>query len=64
MHDALAGVVVGICEEHVPVFGQSVGVHGEPVVLTGDEAALCPVMDARLVVSTVTVPEKQEKNNT
>lgn len=61
MYDALVGVVVSICEEHVPVFRQSVRVDSEAVILTGDEAALCPIMDARLVVSTVTIPEKQEK---
>lgn len=61
MYDALVGVVVSICEEHVPVFGQSVRVDSEAVILTGDEAALCPIMDAWLVVSTVTIPEKQEE---
>lgn len=61
MYDALVGVVVSIGEEHVPVFGQSVRVDSEAVILTGDEAALCPIMDARLVVSTVTIPKKQEK---
>lgn len=58
MYDALAGVIVGVGEENVPVFGQSVGVDGEPVVLAGDEAAICPLVDAWLVVATVTVPEE------
>lgn len=57
MHDALAGVVVGIGEQNVPVVGQGVGVDSEAVVLTGDEAAVGSVMEARLVVATVTIPE-------
>lgn len=60
MHDALVGVVIGVGEEDVPVLGQGVGVDGEPVVLTGDEAAVCSLVDARLVVATVTVPERRE----
>lgn len=60
VYDALAGVVVGVGEEDVPVFGQGVGVDGEPVVLTGDEAAVCSLVDAGLVVATVTVPDGQE----
>lgn len=59
VHDALVGVIVGVGEEDVPVLGQGVGVDGEPVVLTGDEAAICSLMDARLVVSTVTVSKRQ-----
>lgn len=61
MYDALAGVVVGVGEEHVPVFGQRLGVDGEPVVLTGDEAAVCSLVDAGLVVATVTVPDRQKR---
>lgn len=57
MYDAFTGVVVGVGKEDVPVFGQGVGVDGEPVVLTGDKAAICSLVDARLVVTTVTVPE-------
>lgn len=60
VHDALIGVVVGVGEEDVPVLRQGVGVDGEAVVLTGDEAAVCPFVDARLVVATVTVPERKK----
>ena len=64
VYDALVGVVVGVGEQDVPVCRQRVGVDGEPVVLTGDEAAVCSFMDARLVVTTVTVPETRERENT
>lgn len=57
MHDAFTCVIVGVGKEDVPVFGQGLGVDGEPVVLTGDEAATCSLVDAGLVVTTVTVPE-------
>lgn len=59
MHDAFVGVVVGIGKKNVPVVRQGVWVDGEAVVLTGDEAAICSVVDARLVVAAVTIPEKQ-----
>ena len=61
VYNALAGVIVGVGKEDVPVFRQGVGVDSEAVVLTGDEAAICPVVDARLVVATVTVPERRER---
>lgn len=57
MHDALVGVVVGVGEEDVPAGGQRVGVDGEAVVLAGDEAAVRPLVDARLVVAAIAVPE-------
>lgn len=57
MYDALVGMIIGVGKEDIPVLRQGVGVDGEPVVLTGDEAALCSLVDARLVVATVTVPE-------
>lgn len=60
VHDALIGVIVGVGKEDIPVFGQGVGVDGEPVVLTGDKAAIGSLVDARLVVATVTVPERQK----
>lgn len=66
MHDALAGVVVGVGEQDVPVVRKGVWVDGEAVVLAGDEAAIRSVMDARLVVATVSVPEilnEQQKQN-
>lgn len=56
VHDAFAGVIVGVGEEHVPVLRQGPRVHSEAVVLTGDEAALGSFMDAGLVVTTVPVP--------
>lgn len=55
MHDALVGVIVGVGEEDVPAFRQRVGVDGETVVLAGDEAAVRPTVDARLVVATVAI---------
>lgn len=58
MHDALAGPVVGVGEEHVPALGEGERVHGKPVVLGGDEAAARALVDARLVVATVPVPER------
>lgn len=58
MHDAFAGVVVGVGEKDVPVIRQRVDVDGKPVVLAGDEAAVCSFVDARLVVATVTVSER------
>lgn len=57
VYDALVGMIIGVGKEDIPVLRQGVGVDGEPVVLTGDEAALCSLVDARLVVATVTVPE-------
>lgn len=60
VYDALIGVIVGVGEEDVPAFGQRVGVDGEPVVLAGDEAAVGSLVDARLVVAAVTVPERRE----
>ena len=59
VYDALVGVVIGVGEEDVPVRGERVGVHSEAVVLTGDEAAICSVVDAGLVVASVTVPERR-----
>lgn len=64
MYDALVGMIVGVGKEDIPVFRQGVGVGGEPVVLTGDVAAICSLVDARLVVATVTVPERRERKNT
>lgn len=61
MYDALVGVVVGVGEEDVPVLRQCVRVDREAVVLTGDEAAFCSLVDARLVMATVTVPERRRK---
>lgn len=58
VHDALVGVIVGVGEEDVPAAGQRVGVDGEAVVLAGDEAAVRPLVDARLVVAAVAVPEE------
>lgn len=61
MHDALVGMIIGVGKEDVPVLRQGVRVDGEAVVLTGDEAAICSLVDARLVVATVTVPERRER---
>lgn len=61
VHDALVGVIVGVGEEDVPAIGQRVGVDGEAVVLAGDEAAVRPIVDARLVVATVAIPERSER---
>lgn len=61
--DALVGVVVGVGEEDVPVLRQRVRVDGKAVVLAGDEAAICPLVYAGLVVTTVPVPERQEVQN-
>jgi len=61
VHDALIGLIIGVGEEDVPVFGQGAGVDGEAVVLTGDEASIRSLMDARLVMATVTIPKRQEK---
>lgn len=61
VHDALVGVIVGVGEEDVPAVGQRVGVDGEAVVLAGDEAAVRPLVDARLVVAAVAVPERSER---
>lgn len=63
MHDALVGVVVGIGKEHIPVVRKGVWVDSEAVVLTGDEAATCPIVDARLVVATVTISKKTSRQN-
>lgn len=61
VHDALIGVIIGVGKQDVPVFGQRVGVDGEAVVLTGDEASSRSLVDARLVVPTVTVPKKDRR---
>lgn len=63
MYNALTAVIVGVGKEDVPVFRQGIGVNGETVVLTGDEAAICSLVDAGLVVATVTVPERQEEKS-
>lgn len=63
MYDALVGVVIGVGEEDVPVFRQCGGVDGKPVILAGDEAALCSLVYARLVVTTVPVPEQEVKDS-
>lgn len=61
VYDALVGVIVGVGEEDVPAIGQRVRVDGEAVILAGDEAAVRPLVDARLVVATVAVPERLER---
>lgn len=63
MYDALVGVVVGVGEEDVPALRQRVRVDGEAVILAGDEAAICSLVYAGLVVTTVPVPERQEVEN-
>lgn len=61
VYDALVGVVVGVGEEDVPVLRQWGGVYSKAVILAGDEAAICRLVYARLVVTTVPVPESGEK---
>lgn len=56
MDDALAALVIGVGEEHVPALGQHAGVHSKAVILGGDVAAACAFVDARLVVPTVPIP--------
>ena len=56
MDDSLAGLVVGVGEQDLPVGGQRPRVHRKAVVLAGDEAAARSLVDARLVVAPVTVP--------
>ena len=57
----IAGIVL-VDEERGPAPWQRGIAHGVPVVLTGDVAASCAFMHARLVVTSVTVPcGKQEK---
>lgn len=60
VHDALVSMIIGVGEEDVPVFRQGVRVDSKAVVLTGDEAAICSLVDARLVVATVTVSKTRE----
>lgn len=60
MHNALIGLVVGVGEEDIPVTGQGLGVNSEAVVLAGDEAAVCALVDTRLVVASVTIPAKRK----
>lgn len=62
MYDALVGVVIGVGEEDVPVLRQCGGVDGKSVILAGDEAALCSLVYARLVVTTVPVPAQEAKD--
>lgn len=57
MNDALAGLVIGVGEKHIPVLWKSFGVHSEPMILRGDVTAVCPFMNARLVMTTVTISE-------
>ena len=63
MHDALAGVVIGVGEQDVPVRGQGQWVHSEAVVLAGDEAALGALVDTGLVVASVPVPEDRGRGS-
>lgn len=63
MYDALVAVVVGVGEEDVPVLRQRVRVDGKTVILAGDEAAICSLVYAGLVVTTIPVPERQEEEN-
>ena len=64
MYDSLIGMIIGVGKEDIPVFRQGVGVDSEPMVLTGDIAAICSLVDARLVVAAVTVPETREETQT
>lgn len=61
VYDAFTGVVIGVGKEDVPVPRQSLRVDSEAVVLTGDEAAICSLVDARLVVTTVAVSEIEDQ---
>lgn len=63
VYDALVGAVVGIGEEDVPVLRQRVRVDGKAVILAGDKAAICSLVYAGLIVTTVPVPERQEVEN-
>ena len=60
MHNALVRLVVGVCEEDLPVAGQPGWVHCVAMVLGGDEAALRAGVDARLVVAPIAIPKIQE----
>lgn len=57
VHNPLVGFVVLIREENRPIRRQSIRVDSETVVLCRDEASSSCGVSARLIVSTVTVPE-------
>lgn len=61
MNDALAGLVIGIGEKHIPVLWKSFGVHSKPMILRGDVTAVRSFMNARLVMPTITVPETSKE---
>lgn len=63
MHDALVGVVVGVGEQDVPVWRQSLRVDREAVVLARDEAAVRSFVDTRLVVASVSVSETEQNQS-
>lgn len=57
MNNALTGLVIGVGEEHIPVFRESLGIHSKPMILRRDETAICSFMDAGLVMATITIPK-------
>ena len=52
---SLISSVILVGEEHGPVSWQRVLAHGEPVILSGDEASVCLRVCTGLVVTSVTV---------
>ena len=58
VYDTLISLVVFISEENRPIIWQSVRVSSKAMVLSCDEASLCSVVCARLVMTSVSVPTK------
>ncbi len=57
VNNALTGFIIGVGEEHIPVFWKSFGINSKPMILRGDETAICSFMYAGLVMATITIPE-------
>lgn len=61
MDKALIGAIVGVGEEWGPAWRQAAHLHCKAMVLRRDEAALCVLMQAWLVVPTVSIPGQQDR---
>lgn len=60
MHNALTGLVIGVGEEHIPALRQGEGVHSKAMVLRSDETAIRALVDAGLVMATISIPKNRQ----
>ena len=57
--DSFICCVIGICKEDGPIRRQGIGVDSKAMILCGDEAAVCSVVDTRDVVPSVAISGKR-----